>query len=233
MKVFTPLVIILIIYSILFGFIKKNTLYDDEHGHYEQIRLFLNNKPVIYKHLSLIPGYHFTIAAVATLLGTRQIPQLRTISFTINLLTIVSFYLISRKLDKSGSLTKVLQFSFFPILFPFQFLLYAEGLMLLLTLLSFYFAHTKKYTLSAFFGLLSVLVRQQNIVWLLFINLICLTDDLKLRINPANMLRKFWLFIVSYILFIAYVFLNGGIAYGTSDIHPNFSIYSGNFPKFS
>jgi len=247
MRKFIPLIFIAFTYIFLFSLIKNNSLYDDEPSHFTQIRLFLNRHPAIYSRLSLIPGYHFTVASLATLTGKSQIHELRAITLTINLLAIALFFLVVQKLDSKNAITKTLQFSFFPILFPFQFLLYAEGLMLLLTLISFYFAHTKKYTLSALFGLLSVLVRQQNIVWLLFINLICLIDDLKQKNVLANLypsyfrwvyadsnlslrsiLRKYWLFITSYFLFITFVVVNRGIAYGTSDVHPNFTLHSGN-----
>lgn len=228
MKILFPLIVVSCIYSILFSLIRENTLYDDEPTHIAQIRNFMNRNTVIHPRISLIPGYHFVIASAATLLGTREIPHLRAISLAINLLAIISFFLVARKLDTAHALTKTIQFSFLPILFPYQFLLYPEGLMLSLTFTSLLFALTRKYTLTAFFGFLSVLARQTNIVWFVFLHLLCYLDFRQNNLTANIILKKSWLFILGYCIFAVFFAVNKGFAIGTSDVHPNFSIFSGN-----
>ena len=159
---------LLILLSCLFIIIKNNTLYDDEFGHFSQIKLFLEGKLEIYKGISLIPGYHLITAVIAKLTGLTSVPELRIISYSFSLLTIITFFKITQVIDPHFSFLKTFQFAFFPVLFPYLFLLYNESLSILLVLLSFYSILLKKNFLGGIFSIISVLVRQTNFVWLVF-----------------------------------------------------------------
>jgi hypothetical protein len=143
-------------------------LYGDEEVHYDQIARFARGDLSLNPWLTTLPGYHALLGFVGYVTGVTSLPFMRFLSFLIGLATIGVFWLITRELYKDAGFLRVLQFTFLPILFPFFFLLYTDVLSLLFILLAFFFMLRERPTLAAVMSLAGVLVRQTNIVWLLF-----------------------------------------------------------------
>jgi len=145
-----------------------SSLYADEEVHYDQIARFARGDLSLNAALTTLPGYHALLGLIGYVTGVTSIPFMRFLSFLIGLATIGVFWLITRELYRDAGFLRVLQFTFFPILFPFFFLLYTDVLSLLFILLAFFCILHERPTLAAVMSLAGVLVRQTNIVWLLF-----------------------------------------------------------------
>lgn len=231
MKKLLFLFLIFTVYFLLFSLIKNNKLYDDEPASYNQIRLFINKQYIA--RLYIIPGYHFTVSTIANIINKKNIPDLRSITFVFNLLSVFIFFLVAQKLDNRNTILKTLEFSFFPVIFPFQFLLYPEGLQLLFILSSIFLVLKNKNNLSALFGIASILTRQTNIVWFIFIHLLAILNIKKNKIIRKNFLIQNFLFFIGYLIFFIFVifnkgFVNSGFVIKSGERPSSFSIYSGN-----
>ena len=101
---------------------------------------------------------------------------------------------------------------------------------MLLVLISLYAALENYEKTSALFGILSMAVRQNNIVWLFFIFLLLYVRrygyNLKLNFFKEH-LKNSWLFLIGFALFGIFLVLNKGIAIGDKEYH-TLSIYFGN-----
>jgi alpha-1,2-glucosyltransferase len=143
-------------------------LYGDEEVHYDQIRRFACGDLSLNSWLTTLPGYHALLGLIGYVTGVTNIPFMRFLSFLIGLATIGVFGLINREISRNAEFLRILQFAFLPILFPFFFLLYTDVLSLLFVLLAFFCILRERTTLAAVMSLAGTLVRQTNIVWLLF-----------------------------------------------------------------
>ena len=204
------------------GFILFNLnprLYLDENFHFNQIVLFYNNNYILTPQLSMIPGFHLGIAAILKLL--RSYPFLinvKILVFLINLAVIFIFYKTARKIDKPHAFIKTLQFCFLPPVFPFYFLIYTDIISLTLVLAALYFLLFSKPFLSAGFAFLSVLTRQNNIIYLLF-NLFFYYIHYK-KYGKLRRNKEFTIYILYFVflcLFAGFVWFNRGIALGSKE----------------
>ena len=221
------LIFIFLIFILCFLLIKDKPLYDDEPSHYTQIKLFLDRDAQIYPQISLIPGYHLLIATVAKLLHKTDIPFLRLISFTLSMISVYMFFLLSRTIDKKFTLIKTFQYSFFPVLFPYLFMLYTEGLSLLLIFASLYASIKKHYYFSGIFAIFSILTRQTNVFFLLLILLLNYFSNPSKSPTYEFIIKNIY-FLIGLFIFGIFVFFNRGIAIGTQNMHPNLSFHTGN-----
>lgn len=207
MKFIFGIILILAVQSVCFFLISGNNfLMVDEYYHYRQIISFINGQNILTEGLSIIPGYHAVIALVASFLRWNTLFQIRLIAYLFNLLSILIFYLVARVISGREAGIKTLEYSFFPIIFPFFPLVYTDIFSILIILSSLLFALKKQYFLSGVLGIGSLLIRQNNIVWLVFINL--------LTIKTAKSWRQSLVFIVGYLFFVIFLIENHGIAVG-------------------
>jgi alpha-1,2-glucosyltransferase len=230
--------LIIIIILISFFLILHNDLYVDENPHYAQIKNFTLKNYEINPDLTTIPGFHYLYYSISVIFNYESIIFFRTISLFISFLTIFIFYLITKEIKSKNKTNKTIQFIFMPILFVFFFLIYTDILSLLIVLTSILFALKNKINLTAFFGIISMLIRQNNIIWL-FLSLIILIINNKdylifLKNNQIkiialiNLIKKYFFFGLSFILFILFVLINKGVAMGDKNAHPSVSINLGN-----
>lgn len=220
-----------------FLLVVRHNLMADENVHGDQIMRFLKGDFHINGLLTAIPGYHAAVALLLSLPGWRSIAAMRLVSFALSLLSVLAFYAAARMLDQRAAIPTTLQYAFFPILLPYFFLLYTDPLSLLFVLVALIAALGKRPTLSALFAVLSMAVRQNNIIWLLFFPSLLIAEALLahrslswrllLRITLA-WLRRSWLSIVGVLLFAAFVWWNQGIALGDRGAHPPFTLHLGN-----
>ena len=227
--IFLPIIFLLLFLLLIYA--NKIPLYDDEPTHFAQINLFLKGEYKLIEGISIIPSFHFFIARTARLFGFRTLNQFRLINFFFTFLNITLFYLITMKLKSSHPVLKTLQFAFLPILFPYRFLLYAENLSVLLILLALYCALTGRKFTSFIFSSLSVLTKQTNIVWYLFILFLIYLNNGSLKINFRKLpefMKNNWYFFFGLIFFGIFVVTNRGVAVLTQKMHPDFIIKPGN-----
>lgn len=197
-------------------FVGKSS-YIDEPYHARQIQRFVKGNYDLVSQLTTIPGYHLTIAMVAKMLNTPGIKQLRLISLVFSLISIWVFFLLTKKLDAKNPLLKTLQYVFLPISFLYFPLVYTDIFSLLLVITAFYFAISKRYSISAFFSLAALLVRQNNITWIVFFWVYTYILENGFSFSWKKILehiRRGAGYIVAAILFVIFVWFNGGVAIG-------------------
>lgn len=226
------IILAVIILSINSLIIEDPRLYVDEFGHYDRITRFTQGDIQLrIPSYTLAPGYHFLLAVIAEISNNTSVVFIRSVTFIISLISILIFYLTARKIDKSPLTIKTLQYCFFPILFPFFSLIYTDILSLLLVMFAFYCSLQKRYTFAGFIGIASMIVRQNNVIWLLFLFLFIYLQEYGYSWNKEsikNHLKKSWIFILGFLAFLAFVILNKGVALGDKAMHPSFSIHWGN-----
>ncbi len=221
--------ILIITLPLLLSIRQDTNLHVDERDHLDQITRFLKGEKTLNPLLTTIPGYHLILATLLKPFPNPALPLARTLTFIFSLLSILVFFLIVKKIDPTSLFTKTLQYAFFPVLFPFFFLLYTDVFSLLLVLAAFFFALRKSYNLTAFIGVASIAVRQNNILWLLFLFTFMFFQEYS-TINKEsikNHLKKSWLFLLGFIAFAIFLFINQGIAIGDKTGHPG-GIFFGN-----
>jgi alpha-1,2-glucosyltransferase len=186
-----------------------------------------------------IPGYHVVILLLSKLIYANhaKIPtlqEIRLISLMLSSISIWIFYLISKKLNHHYPLTRTLQFVFLPITFLYFPLLYTDIFSLLMVLTAFYFTIKKQYKFSALFSFASLLVRQDNIIWVLFIWLYEYISIYGFSVSYKKIIdyiKSTFEYIFIFFAFIAFVFFNKGIAMGDKTSHEA-GFYMGNIYFF-
>jgi alpha-1,2-glucosyltransferase len=207
----------------------------DETFHYPQIRNFLEFDFHLSPAITMLPGYHYAVFAIAWLFGAKSVAAIRFISFCIAILSMAAFYVLARQLREQDSLSKTLQYVFFPLLYPFFFLIYTEPLSILLVCLAIYLTLRKRYSIAGLVGILSCLVRQDNIMWVGFLFLLFIHDVLRagnsspvtragerpglgratirtVAVNGAG-------YLIAFALFAAFVLVNKGVAMGDAGMN--------------
>lgn len=229
--IFIILLIILISSIISFIFIKDSPLLVDEKGHYPQIKKFIDRDFTMHPDITTIPGYHCVIALFAYIFHVSSISAIRLLSLIFSIISILTFFLLSRKIHKESSIVKTLQYYFLPILFPFFFLIYTDVLSLLSILFAFYLLLNEKYKLSGIAGIISILIRQNNIIWLIFMCLFIYFEKYNFEFDFRTIkryIKDIWVFIIGFIIFLIFLIINRGFALGDRAMHPSFSFHLGN-----
>lgn len=206
------IIILLISFTILF-LMKNSHLYGDELIHYQTIKDFTDWKISDQTFLrdAKFPGYPAAIGLLRRILGVDSIFETRIINFFISSFCIYIFYLISKLIDPKNSRIKTLQFFLFPLIFVFLFLLYTDILSLLLILLSFYLILKDRNTISGIPAILSILVRQNNVIWVFFLSLLILK---KYKGSLTMYFKNSWIYLIGITSFLLFVLFNGGISIG-------------------
>lgn len=214
-------------FLVIFIYLKRTPALVDEHDGYKQILRFSASDWRLEK-ISAMPTYYFVLAMGSKIIQNNTLGAMRALSLCFSFLSIFIFYLIAKILSPKSSFIKTVQFAFLPILHIFFFLVYTEPFSLLFTLLSFYGALKKNYNASGLFGIISTGIRQNNIMWMGFTFLFLYVQEHGFTFNKRYILlhlKKCWLFLVGFLLFGVFVYLNGGIAIGDAKMHPgNLSI---------
>lgn len=214
-------------FLVIFIYLKRTPALVDENDGYRQILRFA----VFDWHLekiSAMPSYYFVLAMLSKLINNNTLGAMRALSVCFSFFSIFIFYLIAKILSPKDSFLKTLQFAFLPILHIFFFLVYTEPFSLMFTLLSFYFALKKNYNAAGIFGIISTGIRQNNIMWLVFTMVYLYVQEHGFTISfrlVKEHLKKCWSFVLGILLFMLFIYLNGGVAIGDAKMHPgNLSI---------
>ena len=201
----------------------------DEDYHYPQIKAFAEGRFEIDRRLTMLPGYHAIIAALAWVGGVGgalSLPAARVISWGLCALAPVLFFLCARALGKDNRFSLSLTFLLSPIIFPFFFFLYTDIPSLLFLLGVLLLTLQRRYQLAGLMAVLSLLLRQTNVVWAFFFALVALGQEgvwtrlAQRDFRPVlHALARLWLFVFAGLAFLAFVYWHGSIALGMVDVH--------------
>lgn len=220
--------------------------FTDENSHTLQIKRIFRGESRPVRHLTTIPGYHYTLAFMGkvadpfidygTEKGHPRDQWLRVFQAMLALFLPIILFFTNRKLNQNQKTLLVILSV--PILSPLFFLVYTDVLSLILVSSAFVFCLYKRYDASALFLLLSLLIRQDNILWLgLLITLLFLDvfveNSKKINKNLfINFISKSISYFVVIFLFIMFYVFNGGVATGDQSQHPSMSFHFTNVYGF-
>lgn len=198
----------------------------DEGFHTPQIWDFYQNHYVLSDNLAMIPAYHYVMALALRQIGVFDLNLIRLLSLAVALVTLPIFYRLVRNFQPALAETRTLQLLFLPLLFPFFFLIYTDVWALLAVLSCLLFALDRRYLLSATIGLISILLKQTNVLWVGFAFVLVCFENPELFAPKKNglawrfplliskALRQGWPYLVVFVLFGLFVYINHGVAMG-------------------
>jgi len=214
--------------TIGFAFFFDNGQSVDENVHYDQIVRLAHGNWSLNPELTTLPGFHAIVAALVSATGGATESSVRLAVFGLSLATVGVFHALARTLQPEHTGTRTLQFTLLPILFPQFFLIYTDVTSLLFVLLMMLAAAQRKYWVAGVLGLLSCLVRQDNVIWVAFAVLWSYLRDRGWTWEPpTRLLARYWTFIATGVAFLLFVTTNHGqVALGAdAGSHPVRSLY--------
>ncbi len=203
----------------------------DEVDYYPQILKYVEGDYSMNQDITAFTTYHALLAIFAKLTGLTSVWFFRAINMLFAFVSVIVFMRCAALIEKKWPSMALLQFAFFPIIFPYFFLIYTDILSLLMILIGLYFFLKKNYHWAAIFAIIGSCVRQNNIVWLAFFCLLSYGEpnNWKFGVNKGvSHLIKYWTFTMGFILFVGFVIINKGVAIGDRSMHPPFAFQLGN-----
>jgi alpha-1,2-glucosyltransferase len=227
-------VLLLLVFCVGLWIIASAPLQIDEPAHLEQIRKFLGGDFKLGNFIAVLPGYHLVTAFLARVLSVSSDAGFRVLTSLYGLLALAVAGVLSRELHADRYPTRIWQVFLFPLVFLFLFLLYTDILSLAFVLIAFLLGMRRRHAAAAFVGLLAILVRQTNIVWLVFIaSYVYLDAGLALSRQRALVwLQEAWPYALVIGMFVIFTLLNRGVAIGDRKMHLTFSFHAGNVFMF-
>lgn len=204
----------------------------DESAHFGQVERIRTNNGLA-PLLTTIPGFHFMVSKTLSVFGLYEIQYARIVSLIFGL---VGVFFLKNILQNTtphsdGNYLKSISIYTIPIIFPFLFVFYTDLTALTFVLACFYFSIKKNYLLGSIIGLLSIGIRQTNVLWIFFVYLYVLLEHLDGEVSKEKLLafiKPSIGYAVCAIAFIVFVFINDGVAMGDKSMHPPFALSLGN-----
>ena len=198
-------------------------LLGDEQHHVGQVRLFLRGEWRLLPTLTTIPGYHLILSLCAGLAGHANLPSLRLYSDLFSIAGLSALYTLARQRSEHRPTERLLQIVFLPVLFPLLFFVYTDVAALSLFALALLLESRGRTGLSALAGFTTLLVRQNYIIWVLFIAVHHVLRRTT-RAAPSDLAG----YGICAAAFGAFVVGNHGVALGDRGMHPFPGLYPGN-----
>jgi alpha-1,2-glucosyltransferase len=203
----------------------------DESQVYGQVELFLQRRWELlqwpgdkYPAAAMFPGFQAVLSMIATLTGFSSVAMVRIYAFGFSLLYTVVVYLLARQfVDREIAVIRTAQAYMLPILFPFHFLMYTDTFSQLVILSAFLAFLRGRYNLGGVLMVLALLVRQTNIMFLVF--LWCFTAINEYGFRPQLMelwrhMQRCWLLVLAMIAFVAFILIHGRVGLDDPTNHP-------------
>ena len=207
----------------------------DEAVHIPQIQDFLAGHFTASAGLAMLPGYHLLVAGVMKVLTLHSITSMRVISAVFGLASSVFFLGIRRSLGDASAFIYSSQFFFFPLLFPYYFLVYTDILSLALILAAMLLALKQRHVIAALILVASIGVRQNNVIWAAFLPLFFLWPSIdKQSFQQIALSKSTWRTLLPYALpigaFFGYWAWHGSISASSKVAYenPELSFHPGN-----
>ncbi|GLS04449.1 hypothetical protein GCM10007860_15960 [Chitiniphilus shinanonensis] len=204
----------------------------DEGIHLYQIQHFHAGHLDLHGALTNIPGYHWLMALLTMPVETPSVVLVRRINAFFALGTLTTLMVLTYQVRGRLCITRVTQLLFMPLVLPFYFLIYTDAVSLLLILLCLSLGLSNRMLLAAVIGTLSLGIRQNNIVWLAMMPFLLYATEGGAWTDRRRLLRhvlRCWPFGLCAVAFLAFYFINGGVAVGDQWAHPPLAIHCGNF----
>ena len=197
----------------------------DESAHYAQIERYVaGNYATGLETVAQAGGFHASATIFGRLTGNSTKENIRLFVLLISGATMLLFWSLVRSFEPQASTMRTLQFVFFPLLFPFWFLIYTDVYALLWLLLAILALTQDRVHVSGILMIVSVLVRQTYIVWLALLGLWTVTVAAPLR----QLATRGTSFGIGAGLFLLFVVANGGVAIGDRGSNPDFVFHTEN-----
>jgi len=201
----------------------KNMLHlADEYCHHMQIMEILEGKNFFPSRCPYLPGYHWSTAILSWLIRSDHGDSIRFLSTALSFLCVLAFFMLAKKIDARSSIQKSLLFLLSPVFFPFFFVIYTDIYAMFYVFLALGAALNQRLWLSGIFGILSLMVRQNNIIWLAFIGWLAYFQNYYPQYRWQDIKRwmpKFFFFFLAAALMIAFVIWNKGFILGDRKYH--------------
>jgi len=160
----------------------------DEETHIRVIESLAGGKWDVIRDIPMIPGFHLVAAGLSLGVDSLLLAG-RLISYIAGLFSIFLVQRISQHQSESGIRWGILVIPFSPILFLYSSLAYTDTLTAFFIIAALWAKTAKKQFHPAIFLFLSCMVRQTNIVWVLFFIVWVLVE-----VSPKNRTEiKTWL----------------------------------------
>ncbi|HOW59016.1 MAG TPA: hypothetical protein PLO78_04750 [Candidatus Omnitrophota bacterium] len=212
----------LIVFACGFFLLKDIRLIADEYTHHSQILEIVTGKNLLPSTCPYLPGYHWSMAFLSSLIHDHHPYALRFLSSVCSFLCLVVFFLTAKKIDRNSAIQKSLLFLFLPPLFPFFFLIYTDVYSMFYVFLALWAALNRRLRLSGILGILSLIVRQNNILWLGLIAFIAYFENVDTQDRWKDVKKRipqFSFFGLALILTIVFVIWNKGFVLGDKTNH--------------
>lgn len=217
-------------FVLLLQLIKDHPFILDEFYHFIQLTT-IQNHGELYAGVTPLPGYHLLLLAFAAIFDQFSLPFFRHINFAIAVCSLAAFVYAARGIDEGDYRAKVLQYLFFPLLLPLVFLVYTDVLSITLVLLCIGLLLRDRYHLAGLCAIIGILVRQNNIIWLIFVGLYVLWNAYRFDLRGAKLgaaLKDNIVPLLGGIAFAIFVIVNGGVAMAVDHAHPSYTLHLGN-----
>ena len=196
----------------------------DEENHLSQIQRYLAGNFVTRSTAS--GGFHAAAATFAWLTGQSGKESIRLFVLLVSAATILTFRSLVKSFEPQASTVRTLQFALLPLLFPFWFLIYTDVLALLLLLLATLALTRNRFHSSGILMIFAMAVRQTYIVWLAMLAVWTAVENFGGSLR--QLARLGMSFGIAAALFLLFVLVNGGVAVGDRDAHPDMELHTEN-----
>ncbi len=205
----------------------------DEWVHYPQILRFAQGEFSVDRDLlTTIPGYHALIAVFVAATSADSLGAARLFNGIVAISAVVAFHAARRATGHDREPLAIAQFAVLPVVFPFFFLAYTDVLSLALLLGACAATSTRRHVVAGMLLLVSLGVRQNNVVWIGFLGVLAAAIEGHLP-RPRGLsaaARVLAPYAAGVVAFLAFWCINGSISLSTAQAtaHPDLSVHAGN-----
>jgi alpha-1,2-glucosyltransferase len=203
----------------------------DEGFHYDQIIRFYNRSLVLEPYVTMIPAYHAVVAVLARFFSSPTVAFARWATYLLVLPLVFFFHRSLGPEDRDRAFLKTAQLAVLPPLLPFFWLIYTDGFSTAAVLAAFWAASRGWPAAAGLLGAGSMLVRQTNVVWLVFVWAWLYLRErgpLFSRERLFGFVRRTAVFACALAGFALFVVWNRGVAIGNRQWHPLGRLAAGN-----
>jgi len=196
---------------------------NDEAVHLECIRGFVEFSPQSVPELSTFPGFHVLAALWVRAVGDCSVNSVRAFNALLAMLAVAVVFDYLRRERPADARRRLWLFVLMPLALPYYFHVFTDTLSLLLAVATFWLLAARDRThLAAIAAVANVLVRQSNVVWLLFVAAYPLFESgwpsLTWR-SALSYLEDSWVALIGVVAFAGFVLVNGGVDLSDSSAH--------------
>jgi alpha-1,2-glucosyltransferase len=192
----------------------------DEYGHKQQIEWFVDGNFALVPSQSMGPGYQAVIASLAKLTNSSDLASLRFFSACLSFASVLLFYFTSKLVTNEANLVRAMQFALLPVLFPYFARVYSDIFGFFCILLCYYFQLKNRVFIAGLAGLLGLITRQTNIVWIGMFFLLGYHTANGFTLSWDRLKRhivKLWPYCALFLLFAIFVLINKRVALGAKN----------------